>query len=92
MPSPGKPLPNNFGDGSQRLTWPEVAVLIVVIAFAIFLIWRGLTPQTATITAIGTAAAVLGLLVMPRRVTEVVKLLRMISRLANHSGPGGTRP
>lgn len=89
MPSPDKPSPSNSSDGSQRLTWPEVAVLVVVIAFAIFLIWRGLTPQTATITAIGTAAAVLSLLVLPRRVAEVMKLLRTISRLNGHSGSGG---
>ena len=71
MPSPHTSPPNNPGDGSPRLTWPEVAVLAVVIAFDIFLIWRGVPPQTATITSIGTAAAVLGLLVVPRRITEV---------------------
>lgn len=89
MPSQDIPSPNNPSDGSQRLTWPEVAVLVVVIGFDIFLICRGLTAQTATITAITAAAAVLSLLLLPRRVTEVVKLLRAISRLVNHSDPGG---
>jgi hypothetical protein len=89
MPPPDTSPPNNPGDGSPRLTWPEVAVLGMVIAFDIFLIWRGVAPQAATITSIGTAAAVLTLLVVPRRLTEVMKLLRAISRIANHSGPGG---
>ena len=89
MSSPDTSPPKNPSDGSPRLTWPEVAVLVAVIAFDIFLIWRGMPPQTATFTSIGTAAAVLGLLVVPRRITEVMKLLRAISRLTNHSGPGG---
>jgi hypothetical protein len=88
MPSPDTLSPNP-GDSSQRLTWPEVAVLVVVVAFDIFLIRLGLTAQAAAITAISTTAAVLGLLVLPRRVTEVVKLLHTISRTIGHSGPGG---
>ena len=89
MPSTDPPSPNTPGDGSQRFTWPEVAVLIVVLAFDIFLMSRGLTPQAATITAVTAAAAVLGLVLLPRRVTEVLKLLRAISRVVNHSDSGG---
>jgi hypothetical protein len=89
MPSPDTPSPGNPGEGSQRLTWPEVAVVVVVVAFDIFLMWRGLTAEAATITAISTVTAVLSLLLLPRRITEVVKLLRTISRFADHSGPGG---
>lgn len=89
MPQPDTPPPVNPGDGFQRLTWPDVAVLVVVICFAIFLMWRGLSAQTATITAVSTAAAVFALLLLPRRVTEAVKLLRAISRTVNHSDPGG---
>jgi hypothetical protein len=88
MPSSDALSPDNSGDGSQRLTWPEVAALTVVVAFDIFLMWRGLTAQAATITAVTTAAAVLGLLVLPRRVTEVIKQLHAISRFINRSGSG----
>jgi hypothetical protein len=87
MTSPAISSPN--GDGSSRFTWPEVAVLVIVLAFDGFLIWWGLTPQTATFIAVSATAAVLALLVVPRRLTEFVKLLRTISGLGNQSGPGG---
>ncbi|HEX6526508.1 MAG TPA: hypothetical protein VF070_41810 [Streptosporangiaceae bacterium] len=94
MPNPKEPPPGDPGDGSRHLTWPDVAVLIVVIGvvigFVIYLMSRGLTPRDAMITAITTTAAVLGLLLLPRRVTEALRLLRAIARSVSHPGPGGT--
>jgi len=90
MPSPDTPSPDNPGDGSRRVTWPDVAVLVVVIGFDIFLMSRGLSIEYATITAITTAAAVLSLLLLPRRLAETVKLLRAIARSVTPPGPGGT--
>jgi hypothetical protein len=89
-PSPDTPSPDNTADGSRRVTWPEVAVLVVVLGFDITLMSRGLSVREATITTITTTAAVLSLLLLPRRVTEAVKLLRAISRSVNPPGPGGT--
>ena len=92
-PSPASPdftLPDQVGDGSRRVTWPDVAVLIVVIGFAVFLMLRGLTVWDATITAIATAGGVLSMLLLPRRITEGLKLLRAISRSITPPGPGGS--
>ncbi len=90
MPSTDTLSPDNPGDGSRRVTWPDVAVLVVVIGFDIFLMSRGLSIEDATITAITTAAAVLSLLLLPRRLAEAVKLLRAIARSVTPPGPGGT--
>jgi hypothetical protein len=86
---PDTPSPDGPGDGSRRVTWPEVAVLVVALGFDIFLMWRGLSVREATITTISTTAGVLAVLLLPRRVAEVVKLLRAISRSVTTSDPGG---
>jgi hypothetical protein len=84
--------PDAADAGPHRLGWPDVAVLVVVIGFVIFLMFRGLTAQAATITALYTVAAVLGLLLLPRRIGEVMQLLRTISRSVSGSGRGGMQP
>jgi hypothetical protein len=80
--------PDDAGDSSRRVTWPDVAVLVVVIGFDVFLMSRGLSVQDATITAVSTVAAVLTMLLLPQRFAEAVRLLRAISRSAGTSGPG----
>jgi len=89
MSFPHTPSPDNAADGSRRVTWPEVGVLVVALGFDIFLMSRGLSVRDATITTIATTAALLSLLLLPRRVIEAVKLLRAISRSVNPPGPGG---
>ena len=81
--------PGQAGDASRRVTWPDVAVLVAVIGFDIFLISRGLSIRSATITAVATAASVLSLLLLPRRFAEAVKLIRAISRAVTPPGNGG---
>jgi hypothetical protein len=83
------PPTDNAADGSRRVTWPEVAVLIAALGFDIFLMSRGLSVRDATITTVTTTASVLSLLLLPRRVTEALRLLRAISRSVNPPGPGG---
>jgi hypothetical protein len=80
--------PDIAGDGSRRVTWPEVAVLVAALAFDIYLMSRGLSVREATVTTISTVAGVLTVLLLPRRVAEAVKLIRAISRSVGASGSG----
>lgn len=82
------PPPDDAGESPRRVTWPDVAVLVVVIGFDVFLMSRGLSVQDATVTAVSTAAAVLTMLLLPQRLAEGVRLLRAISRSTGASGPG----
>jgi hypothetical protein len=89
MATTDTPAPDGAGEGSRRVTWPEVAVLVVAFGFDIFLMSRGLSVRDATITTITTTVGVLAVLLLPRRVAEAVKLLRAISRSVGGSDSGG---
>lgn len=67
-------------DGTIRLTWPEVATILAVFGFTAFLVCRGMPVHLASLQSVGTTAAVLTLVALPRRIAEAVKLLRGISQ------------
>lgn len=60
---------------SPRFTWPDVGMIALTIGFTIFLTYRGMTVHAAAVTAVSIIGATIIVLLLPRRINDIVKLL-----------------
>jgi hypothetical protein len=80
---PASSSPSSSGDdrdSSLLFTWPLVAVIALTVGFIIFLMCQRMTAQTAAITAISTIGTTIFVVQVPRRISDLVKLLNQVMR------------
>jgi hypothetical protein len=80
---PASSSPSSSGDdrdSSLLFTWPLVALIALTVGFIIFLMCQRMTAQTAAITAISTIGTTIFVVQVPRRISDLVKLLNQVMR------------
>lgn len=65
---------------TPRLTWQESLILIAALVFAGFLWVRGVDLRTALVTAVSAVGVLVLVLVTPRGIVEIIRLLRDLVR------------
>jgi hypothetical protein len=87
---PGSPgtAGNLSGPSGPRFAWTDVAVLLIVIGFAVFLIYRGMSVQAAAITSVSTVSGTIIVVLVPRKLADWVRALQQINVTLGHL-PGG---
>lgn len=68
----------------QGLTVWNFATLTVTLAFAVILMYRGMEPYAAILHAVGAVAAIIFVILVPARLVDVYKQVRLVSQLAGH--------
>jgi uncharacterized membrane protein HdeD (DUF308 family) len=83
FPSSPKPLPVPSGPAAAvRLSWPDFAVVVVAVAFTVFLNLRGTPILGSVAISAGTMLVFVGIIAIPRGVGEIARNLRMLRNAA----------
>lgn len=75
------PVPRGTA-AAVRLTWPEFAVVVVAVAFTVFLNVRGTPILGSVAISAATMLVFVGIIAIPRGVAEIARNLRVLRAAA----------